>query len=112
MKEIMVELDYSEKWLDKQRELECSDGFKRPIDGFTVKEISKTGKTVEIQYFKWEKPEGYDNILCACDLPEEARKHGYIRISTVSKRVNYVGDSMEISIAGQRYRIGTFKEVS
>lgn len=112
MKKIMVELDFSEKWLDKQRELECSDGFKRPIDGFRVEEISKTGKTVEVAMFQWKKPEGYENFLCACDLPVNVRKRGFVWMTTLKKRINYVGDSMEISIAGQRYRIGTFKEVS
>ena len=82
---IFVELDRSEKWLDKQREI---DGY--TVDGFTV-DYPFRGKSVEATFFKWEN-------------------QSYFKIISKLKRMQFVDGKVIIAICGQKYCIGTYRE--
>ena len=69
---LFVTLDLSEKWLDKQREI---DGY--TVDGFTVA-YPISGKSVEVTFFKWEKPIGYED-KCSYEITPELRSSCYFR---------------------------------
>lgn len=101
--QIFVKLDLSEKWLDKQREI---DGY--TVDGFTA-HYPFRGKSVEITYFKWVKPAGYEDFL-ACEIPQEIRAQCYMRVISKLKRMQFENGKVIISICGQKYCIGTYKE--
>lgn len=100
---IFVELDLSEKWLDKQREV---DGY--TVDGFTA-HYPFRGKSVEITYFKWVKPTGYEDC-CSYEIPQEIRSQCYMRVVSKLKRMQFEKGKVIISIFGQKYVIGTYEE--
>lgn len=101
--QIFVTLDKSEKWLDKQREI---DGY--TVDGFNV--VSDfMGKSVEVVFFRWEKPIGYEN-KCAYEIPMEVRSSCYLKVISKVKRMQFVDGRVIISICGHKYCIGTYTE--
>jgi hypothetical protein len=100
--QIIVEIDKSEKWLDKQREIA---GY--TVDGFTVDYPFK-GKSVEVTFFKWVKPSGYEN-KCSYEIPTEIRSQCYMKIISKLKRCSFVDGKVIISISGQKYCIGTYE---
>lgn len=102
-KQIFITLNSSEKWLDKQREI---DGYS--VDGFyTMPNI--TGKSVEVVFFKWQVPTGYEN-KCAYEIPTEIRSQCYVKMMTKVKRMQFVDGKVVISICGKKYWIGTYTE--
>lgn len=88
---IFVELDKSRKWLDKRREI---DGYS--VDGFTV-DYPFRGKSVETTFFK------YIGLQEDNSLP-------YIKVVQKLKRMQFVDGKVIISISGQKYCIGTYRE--
>ena len=80
-----VELDKSEKWLDKQREI---DGYS--VDGFTV-DYPFRGKSVEATFFKW-------------------KDQSYFKIISKLKRMQFIDGKVIISVFGQKYCIGTYRD--
>lgn len=100
---IFVELDLSEKWLDKQREI---DGY--TVDGFTVAYPFR-GKSVEATFFKWVQPTGYEDCL-GYEIPQEVKSQCYMKVVSKLKRMQFVDGKVIISISGQKYCIGTYRE--
>lgn len=101
--QIFATLDVSEKWLDKQREI---DGYS--VDGFTVIPCFR-GKSVEITFFRFVKPLGYEN-KCSYEIPTEIRSQCYMKIISKLKKCSFVDGKVIISISGQKYCIGTYRE--
>ena len=99
--QIFATLDKSEKWLDKQREI---DGYS--VDGFTVTPCFR-GKSVEITFFRFVKPSGYEN-KCSYEIPTEIQSQCYMKIISKLKRCSFVDGKVIISIGGQKYCIGTY----
>lgn len=99
--QIFVTLDLTEKWLDKQREI---DGYS--VDGFTVAYPFR-GKSVEATFFRYVKPSGYEN-KCSYEIPMEIRSQCYMKIISKLKRCSFVDGKVIISICGQKYCIGTY----
>ena len=100
---LFVTLDLSEKWLDKQREI---DGY--TVDGFTVA-YPISGKSVEVTFFKWEKPIGYED-KCSYEITPELRSSCYMKVITKLKRMQFIDGKVIISVCGQKYCIRTYKE--
>jgi len=97
---IKVNIDKSEKWLDKQRTMTDNDGWKRQIDSFIVTGITGT----------------YANILfrrvCDVEYSEKENRRIYKTIGMFEKRkkVTYTPDGkMIINICGVDYQIGTYE---
>lgn len=101
--QIIVEIDKSEKWLDKQREV-----AEYTVDGFTVDCFK--GKSVEITFFKWGKPLGYEN-KCNCEIPQAIRSQRYIKVLRKNKRMQFADGKVFISVCGQKYCIGNYTKV-
>lgn len=91
MKAINVTLDKSERFLDKQRDIENNDGIKRTVDAFRV--VSMAGKSVNVMF------------IGACAYV------GRIPIMEKLKRVKYINGEMIINICGEDYCIGHYTEV-
>ena len=102
--QIIVEIDKSEKWLDKQREIA---GY--TVDGFTVDYPFK-GKSVEVTFFKWEKPLGYEN-KCNYEIPQKIRSQCYIKVLRKNKRMQFADGKVIISVCGQKYCVGNYTKV-
>ena len=102
-KQIFITLHSSKIWLDKQREI---DGY--TVDGFyTMPNI--TGKSVEVVFFNWQAPNGYEN-KCAYEIPTEIRSQCYVKMITKVKRMQFVDGKVVISVCGKKYWIGTYTE--
>ena len=93
-------LDKSEKWLDKCREIEDNDGWKRSVDSFKVNDMS--GRSVNIIFRK----------VCDVEFSEQENRRIYKSMPIMEKRkkVNYIDGKMIISICGQNYQIGTYED--
>lgn len=94
-------LDKSEKWLDKCREIEDNDGWKRCVDAFKVNGMS--GKSVNIIFTKVYNEEYNEQ--------ENRRIYKTIPVMEKRKKVNYIDGQMIISIYGQNYQIGTYEDI-
>ena len=101
--QIFATLDVSEKWLDKQREI---DGYS--VDGFIVIPCFR-GKSVEITFFRFVMRLEYEN-KCSYERPTEIRSQCYMKIISKLKRCSFVDGKVIISISGQKYCIGTYRE--
>lgn len=88
---IFVELDKSRKWLDKRREI---DGYS--VDGFTV-DYPFRGKSVKTTFFKYIGLQEDNSSPC-------------IKVVQKLKRMQFVDGKVIISISGQKYCIGTYRE--
>lgn len=97
-----VNIDKSEKWLDKQRTMTDNDGWKRQIDSFIVTGI--TGYYANIQFRK----------VCDVIFSEKENRRIYKTIGMFEKRkkVKYADNGeMIINISGYNYIIGTYESV-
>ena len=110
MKKIMVKLSEAlcdRIWLNKQIEI---DGY--TVDGFTVDHLQPiTGKRIEVVFFKYQRPEGYEHILCECDLPREVRERGYIKVIGKNKMMQFNKGVVCVSVNGIKYPIGNYEEI-
>lgn len=95
MQKITVTLDKSDKYLDKQRQIEDNDGWKRTVDGFYVHGMSKN--SVNIIFFKLVPIAETENM-----------KWQQMKIMDKTKRVKYIDGKMVISISGFEYQVGTY----
>lgn len=95
--------DQSEKWLDKQREI---DGYM--VDGFKVENIH--GKTAEIVFLYWEIPMEYEHMRMY-ELPQSVRNAAWKKIIRKNKRITFENGKLIISICGLKYQIGTYAEI-
>lgn len=95
--------DQSEKWLDKQREI---DGY--TVDGFKVENIH--GKTAKIVFLYWKIPREYGDMR-AYELPKNVRKAAWVKIIRKNKRITFENGKLIISICGLKYQIGTYTEI-
>lgn len=100
-RKIFITLHNSEIWLDKQREI---DGYS--VDGFIVIPCFR-GKSIEITFFRFVKPSGYEN-KCSYEIPTEIRSQCYVKVINKLKRCSFVDGKVIISISGQKYCIGTY----
>lgn len=98
---ISITLDYSEKFLDKQRDIANNDGIKRTVDGFRV--VGMAGKGVNVIFI----------ALIDGVWSKEERRTIYKHISVMEKlkRVKYIDGKMIINICGDDYCIGNYTEV-
>lgn len=97
---IKVNLDKSEKWLDKRRTMTDNDGWKRDIDSFKV-----TGTGGNYVYVQFRKSLG-------AEYSEEEQRRIYKTIGMFEKRkkVKYTADGkMIINICGVDYQVGTYE---
>lgn len=99
-----INFDQSEKWLDKQREI---DGY--TVDGFKVENIH--GKTAEIIFLYWKIPRECEHMRMY-ELPQSVRKSAWIKIIRKNKRITFENGKLIISICGLKYQIGTYTEIS
>lgn len=90
---IKVNLDKSEKWLDKRRTITDNDGWKREIDSFKV---TGTGGTyVYVQFRKSLGAKYFDQTFGMFEK---------------RKKVTYTPDGkMIINICGVDYQVGTYE---
>lgn len=95
--------DQSEKWLDKQREI---DGY--TVDGFKVENIH--GKTAEIVFLNWKIPNEYEHMRMY-KLPQSVRNAAWKKIIRKNKRIIFENGKLIISICGLKYQIGTYAEI-
>lgn len=98
-----VIFDQSEKWLDKQREI---DGY--TVDGFRVENIR--GKTAEIIFLYWKIPIEYEHMR-AYELPKNVRDTAWVNVIRKNKRIIFENGKLIISICGLKYQIGTYTEI-
>lgn len=96
--------DRSEKWLDKQREI---DGYM--VDGFKVENIR--GKTAEIIFLYWKIPREYEHMR-VYELPKNVRDTAWVKVIRRNKRITFENGKLIISICGLKYQIGTYTEIS
>ena len=95
MQKIIVTLDKSDKYLDKQRLIEDTGGWKRTVDGFYVHGMSKN--SVNIIFFKLVPIAETENM-----------KWQKVKIMAKTKRVKYIDGKMTISISSFEYQVGTY----
>lgn len=95
--------DQSEKWLDKQREIDSYT-----VDGFKVENIH--GKTAKIVFLYWRIPREYENMRMY-ELPQNVRNAAWVKIIRKNKRITFENGKLIISICGLKYQIGTYTEV-
>lgn len=95
--QITITLDKTDKYLDKQRQIEDNDGWKRTVDGFYVHGMSKN--SVNIIFFKLVPIAETENM-----------KWQQMKIMDKTKRVKYIDGKMTISICGFEYQVGTYTE--
>lgn len=98
-----VIFDQSEKWLDKQREI---DGY--TVDGFKVENIRS--KTAEIIFLYWKIPREYEHMR-AYELPKNVRDTARVKVIRKNKRIIFENGKLIISICGLKYQIGTYTEI-
>lgn len=101
---ITITLDQSEKWLDKQRQI---DGY--TVDGFRVKNIH--GKTAKIIFLDWKIPNEYEHMRVH-ELPQSVREAAWVKVISKNKRITFADGKLIISIYGLKYQIGTYTEIS
>lgn len=94
-------------WLNKQIEI---DGY--TVDGFSV-DCNQliNGKKIEVVFFRYQRPEGYEHILCECDLPREVAECCYIKVIGKNKMMQFNKGVVCVSVSGIEYPIGNYKEV-
>lgn len=96
-----ITLDKSEKWLDKCREIEDNNGWKRHVDSFKVNGMC--GKYIDI-CFKRVYHEEYNEH-------ENRRIYQTMPIMQKREKVNYIDGKMIINICGLNYQIGTYEDI-
>ena len=80
-------INFDDVYLSQSIEIECSDGIKREIDSFYVKEIP-TAQTAEVMF-----------------------RNGKIKIDLLKKRIKYDDGKMYIKVGKTLYNIGEYEEV-
>lgn len=74
--------------LNKSMVIICNDGMKRRVSHFCVKEISKTGKSVEVWFY-----------------------YGVICMTSLMKRITFENGNLFIKVGNSLYNIGDYEEV-